>query len=402
MKSVLLPAALAIVLAGCSLNARKRETKADPPPPAAPVAQAAPANLARQAVLTAEFRPFQEVDVHAKVAGYLKKIYVDVGDHVKQGQMLALLEVPEMADDVARAKATTQLSGSNVTRARDDLERAQSAHAAAHLNYARLAEVVKTRPNLVAQQEIDDAEARDRVSEAQVSAAQAALQAAEQQVDVSRADQEKVETLSDYMRITAPFTGVITDRYADTGALIQAGTASQTQAMPVVRLSQNDLLRLVLPVPESMVPRIHLHDSVQVRVPTLNRTFEGRIARFADKLSLATRTMETEVDVPNPSLVLIPGMYAEAVLTLERRSGALAVPVAAVSDLDTNPSVMLIGPGNTLELRQVKTGIVTPDKIEILSGLNAGDLVVVGSRSQFRAGEKVDPKLTQATVAQGS
>jgi RND family efflux transporter MFP subunit len=343
-------------------------------------------------VLTAEFRPFQEVDVHAKVAGYLKKIYVDVGDRVQQGQLLAVLEIPEMADDMQRARASTQLSSANVRRAQDELERARSAHELAHLSYTRLAEVIKQRPNLVAQQEIDNAAGSDRVSEAQVSAAQAALDAAGHQVSVSEADQQKVQTLNDYAKITAPFAGVVTNRYADTGAMIQAGTASQTQAMPVIKLSQNDLLRLVLPVPESVVPRIRLGDTVEVRVPTLNRSFQGRIARFSGKVSTATRTMETEVDVPNPGLVLFPGMYAEAVLTLERKPDAVAVPLEAVRD----DSVLVVTPSGSIEERKVKTGIETPTDIEILSGLAPGELVIVGTRSQFRPGQRVQPKLPGA------
>jgi RND family efflux transporter MFP subunit len=374
--------------AGCSRGAAT-QAKDDPPAVPAPVAKAARAGLARQVTITAEFRPFQEVDLHAKVAGYLKNIYVDVGDHVKQGQLLALLEIPEMADDLARAKAAIELSDANVARAKDELDRAESAHAVAHLSYARLAAVLQTRPNLVAQQEIDDAQARDREAEAQVSAAKSALAAAGHQVRVSEADRQKVETLNLYARITAPFTGVVTNRYADTGAMIQAGTASQTQAMPVVKLSQNDLLRLVLPAPESIVPRIQLGGSVEVRVPTLNRSFGGRIARFSGKVSTATRTMETEVDVPNPSLVLMPGMYAEAVLTLERRADALAVPVGAVE----NSTVLVVDSRGTVAERRVKTGIETPDRVEILSGLKPGELVVVGSRSRFRPGQKVQPRL---------
>jgi RND family efflux transporter MFP subunit len=392
MKRLYWPASLLPVVfaAGCS-RGTITEVKADALA-VAPVARVTTADLSRRTVLTAEFRPFQEVDVHAKVAGYLKKIYVDVGDHVQQGQLLAVLEIPEMADDMQRARASTQLSNANVRRAEDELQRARSAHELAHLSYTRLAEVIKQRPNLVAQQEIDNAAGNDRVSEAQVSSAQAALDAAGQQVSVSEADQQKVQTLNDYAKITAPFTGVVTNRYADTGAMIQAGTASQTQAMPVIKLSQNDLLRLVLPVPESVVPRIRLGDTVEVRVPTLNRSFHGRIARFSGKVSTATRTMETEVDVPNPSLVLFPGMYAEAVLTLERKPEAVAVPLEAVRD----ESVLVVTPGGSIEERKVKTGIETPTDVEILSGLQPGELVIVGSRSQFRAGQRVQPKLPGA------
>src|ERR1043166_10020290 len=122
----------------------------------------------------------------------------------------------------------------------------------------------------------------------------------------------------EYTRVTAPFTGVITKRCADTGAM-------QTQSTPVVRLSQNNLLRLILPVPESAVPTVRIGQQVEVKVPTLKRSFPGRVARFSEKVSSATRPMATEGDAPNPSLLLIPGMYAELSLNLDRRNHALSV-----------------------------------------------------------------------------
>ena len=172
-------------------------------------------------------------------------------------------------------------------------------------------------------------------SGAQVAAAKSALAVAQEQVNVNLSDMQRVKTMMDYTRVTAPFAGVITRRYADKGSMIQAGTASQSQAMPLVKLSENSLLRLILPVPESAVPTVHIGQQVEVRVPTMNRSFPGKVERFADKLSLATRTMDTEVDVRNPSLLLIPGMYAEVNLTLDRPQQALAIPVVAV-DMDNS------------------------------------------------------------------
>jgi RND family efflux transporter MFP subunit len=188
---------------------------------------------------------------------------------------------------------------------------------------------------------------------------------------------------------------VITKRYADTGSMIQAGTASQTQAMPVVRLSENSLLRLILPVPESAVPTIHLGQQVEVKVQTLDRTFPGRVARFTGRLSSATRTMDTEVDVPNTNLLLMPGMYAEVDLTLAQRNRVLAIPVTAI---DANHQVMVVTPNNRIEVRQLATGLESPDKIEVKSGLNEGDLVVVAGRTNLQAGEEVKPKLTLMTA----
>ena len=392
----------AVLLAGSACSRNRAEAKADPPKAVVvPVARAAPADLARELVLTAEFRPFQEIDLHAKVAGFLKKIMVDVGDRVQQGQMIAILEIPEMNDDLTRAAAAKRRSDAELQRARDELRRAESAHAVTHLTYTRLADVSKSRPNLVAQQEIDEALGRDRVSEAGISAAKSGLAAAEHQVEVAKADEDRVKTLAAYAQITAPFTGVITRRYADTGSMIQAGTASNTQAMPVVRLSENRLLRLVLPVPESIVPRIHAGAPVEVHVPSLNRSFPGKVARFSEKVQSSTRTMETEVDVANPQLVLVPGMYAEARLTLDRKAGALAVPLGAIAAHDTTPSVLVVNAEGRLEDRPVKLGVETAQMVEVTSGLKPDELVVVGSRRQLKSGQIVQPKLVDMPDIKG-
>ena len=359
------------------------------------VTRAKTEDMSRGVVITAEFKPFQEVDVMAKVAGYVKNINVDVGSRVKEGDLLAVLEIPEMADDQARAESVLSRSRAEVDRARDELQRAEQSRSIAHLSYTRLAGVAKQKAGLIAQQEIDDAQSRDLVAEAQVSAAKSSLSAAEQQVQVSTAELQKIKTLLEYTRVTAPFTGVITKRYADKGSMIQAGTSSSTQVMPLVKLSENSLLRLVLPVPESAVPTVHIGQQVEVRVPTLARSFPGQVARFADKLATATRTMDTEVDVQNPSLVLIPGMFAEVNLTLEHRSAALTVPIPAVDvsgDEESSGQVTVVTPENHIEVRKVKLGIQTATDVEVLSGLREGDLVVTSNRSSLRAGQEVRPK----------
>ncbi|MGA9624289.1 MAG: efflux RND transporter periplasmic adaptor subunit [Bryobacteraceae bacterium] len=400
VSAVLMVALGALLTSSCSKTGNVLAATSDVPTVA--VARTTTENLSRDLILTAEFRPFQEVDVMAKVAGYIKRINVDVGDRVKQGDPLATLEIPEMADDQRRASAALERSQAEVARAGDELQRAESAHDIVHLSLQRLAAVAEKRPGLIAQQEIDDARSKDLVAEAQVASAKSELAAATDQVHVNTSDLERVRTMLDYTRVTAPFTGVVTKRYADTGSMIQAGTASQTQAMPVVRLSENSLLRLVLPVPESAVPTVHIGQQVEVRVPTLNRSFPGRVARFSDKVSLDTRTMATEVDVPNPSLVLIPGMYAEVDLTLDRRNAVLAIPVTAV-DVDSAAAtgrVMVISLNNRVEVRTISLGIETANKVEVRSGLNEGDLVVIAGRSSLQPGEEVRPKVTTMPAAQ--
>lgn len=346
--------------------------------------------------LSGEFRPFQEVDVHAKVAGYIRKIYVDVGDRVKGGQTLAVLEVPELSAQLLGADAAVRRAKDAIGRAKGDLGRAQSLHEAAHLDYERLKQAAAARPGLIAQQELDDAMAKDKEGEAQISADEAALSEAQNQLDESQAQQKEYAAMSDYTRIIAPFTGVVTKRYVDTGALVQAGTASNTQALPVVSVAETDLFRLTLPVPESAVPSVRLGTTVDVHVTALNRDFEGKVARFADDLNLETRTMHTEVDVPNKNNTIVAGMYAEVNLTLLKKEGALVLPVQALARNGQQATVLVVNSHNRVEERKVELGMEAADHVEIVSGLNANDRVIVGSRSQYRVGDTVAPKvLTQ-------
>jgi len=375
---------------------------ADPSDPPAAVARVERRTIASTLKISGEFKPFQDVDVHAKVAGYIKVISVDVGDHVKQGQTLAILEVPELAAQLAGAEAAVRRANEEIGRAQGDLERAKSAHAATHMGYQRLSDAAKTRQGLVAQQELDDAQAKDLESEAQVSSAKAALSAAQQELEVAQASKRQVAALSDYTRITAPFAGVVTNRYADTGALVAAGTSSSTQATPVVRLAQISVLRLVLPIPESVAAQIHLHDPVKVHVQALNQEIEGRVSRFADSLDVQTRTMQTEIDCDNRDGRLMPGMFTESEILLRQKANTLTVPLEAVVRNGDDATVFAVDSQNILEERHVKLGLEDNARIEVLSGFSEGDRVVIGNRSQFRSGQRVRPKVVSAQENSGA
>ncbi len=382
-----------LMLASCG---RVAHTDSAPDPPIAPtvaVAKATRRDISRTLDIAAEFRPYQDIDVYSKVAGFVKKISVDYGSRVKQGQVLAVLEVPELVDELERSAAATRQAEAEMNAAQGELNRAESVHKVAHLEYTRLADVMDKRPGLVAQQDVDGAMGKDQEAEAKVVADKAAEIAAQQQLQVAQANERKTSTLLAYTQITAPFSGVITKRYADTGAMIQQGISSHTQAMPLVRLAQSNILRLVIPVPESDVPLVKLGEPVEVTVTALNRTYKGHVARFSDQLDLETRTMHTEVDVDNPDLTLIPGMYATARLPLQRKANALTVPVQAVNRQEGKATVYSIGPEDRIDEREVQLGLETPDAVEVVSGLQANDLVVVGDRGRLRPGETVRPKI---------
>ena len=232
--------------------------------PTAGVAKVTREDLCKQVTIAAEFRPYQQVELHAKVSGYVKEMNVDFGDQVKAGQLLATLEVPELQDELDNAIAAEQ--------------HAEADYKNAHLDYTRLVAVNKEHPNLVAQQDLDTAEAKD------LSAGRRHCR--------RQGGREKFQTMVDYTHITAPFDGVVTRRYADPGALIQAGTASDTQAKSLVRVSDNYLLRLDFPVTVDYVKDVRLGDPVTVRVDSLNgKTFTGNISRFTHDVDDSTRTM---------------------------------------------------------------------------------------------------------------
>jgi RND family efflux transporter MFP subunit len=388
---------------GSTERAGIHHVDADADMPLAAVARVERHNVGSTLAIAGEFKPFQSVDVHAKVAGYIRKIYVDVGDHVKEGQTLAVLEVPELVAQLTGAEASVRAAQEQVRKAQGDLQRAKSSHVAAHSAYVRLKQAADSRAGLVAQQEVDDSEAKDLETEGQTASAEAEIAAAKQQLEVAQANQKQYAAMSAYTRIVAPFSGVITNRYADTGALLAAGTSSSTQAIPVVRLAETSKLRLVLPIPESVAAQIHLGDPVKVHVQALDQDIEGKVSRFADSLDRQTRTMETEMDFDNSAGRLIPGMYAETRLSLREKKNALTIPLQAVSRNGSDATVLVVNKQNVIEERHVRLGVDDETRVEVLSGLSDQDRVVVGSRTQFRSGETVQPKevSTRAEQAEG-
>jgi RND family efflux transporter MFP subunit len=393
--SILALSVLLLTTEACSYFSKDDPSKDQPSLPVVAVTAVTRRNMQNTLTIAAEFHPFQEIAVDAKVPGYVKKIFVDVGDHVHEGQVLAILEIPELEDQLRQNKAAVLMAQQQIDQAGAELRRDQSSYTVAHLEYTRLADVMKTHPGLVAQQDVDDAQGKDQGAEAQVAAAKANLGAAEAAVSVAKANEEKTATLFAYARIVAPFTGVITRRYADTGAMLPAGTSSSKQELPLVQLSQNDLLRLEIPIPEDDTPKIQLGTPVDVHVNALGQTVQGKVARFADSVDMSTRTMLTEVDVPNPDYKLIPGMYADASITLEQRTKAVAVPIQALHQKGGVAVAFVVNGQDHIEERSLNIGIRTGNYAEILSGLQTGERVAVSQLDQLRNGQIVEPHMMQ-------
>jgi len=388
--------AVALLASGC----RSKETSVTDAPPVAPVVIASRTALSNKLNVAGEFLPYEEVELHAKVAGYIRKINVDIGDHVRAGEVLATLDVPELNAQVVGATASVAQSREQIARAKSDVARAQADYTAVHISAQRLAQASKAQPGIIAEQELDNANAKDQAAAASVEAAKAALAATEQALGVSRASQTQVTSMADYSRIIAPFDGIVTWRYADPGALIQAGTSNAASA-PVVKVAQVSTLRLRLPVPEALASFVHEGDTVSIFVNALHKTITGTVARSTGALDPSTRTMQVEVDVKNTDGALTPGMYAQVTLNIARSGNALAVPVQAVDT--TNPqSAWLLVVDNTghVQKRGVQIGITTANRVEITSGLKEGEQVIAANLGSYTNGQKVTPKLdVMATTA---
>jgi len=390
-------AAVCVVSFGL-LSRRQTHASSEISVPRAAIATAKRQPISNTFVAAGEFIPYQEIEVHAKVTGFIKKIVVDIGDKVKEGQLLATLEVPELEAQVEGAEAGVRHSQTEISRAKEDVSRDEANHQAVHEACRRLQQAAAARPGLVAEQEIDDAIAKDRASEAQVEAAKAALLSAQEQLGVSKASRSQVTAMTDYSRIVAPFSGVITWRYADTGALVQAGT-SNTNAQPVVKLAEVDVLRLRVPVPESLAPNIHIGSNADISVQATGEHFTGKVARLTDSLDRSTRTMQVEVDVPNQQYKLSPGMYANVILSVRDHPDALTIPVQAVNRTADKTTALLVNQKNRVEVRDILTGIEEGNRVEVTSGLKEGDRVIVGNLGSFQQGELVDPRLSKFSSA---
>lgn len=388
---IIFAAGLALLLSSCSGRNSKVEADASSMVTVG-VTNVVKKTLGKELTLSSELVPFQEIDVYAKEAGYVQKLNVDYGTHVKQGQVMATLEIPELQAQIDEDQADIKNASSQGVRAQHELARYEAQYNAVHLEFTRLNGVFQTQPGVVAQQEVDDAQGKDLAAASQVDAGKAALEAAQSQMAAAKAKLVHDQALFDYSKIAAPFSGVVTERYANLGTLMQAGIGSSTQAMPLVRLSEDDLFRLVIPVPESYVHYIRVGDPVTVNVPSLNRTFPGKVARFSVDVRSDTRTMHTEVDVPNPKHLLLPGLYAEAELSLDQRPDVTSIPVQALNHEGNKSWVFVVNHDDQLEDRPVELGLQTSSFAEIVSGLNAGEQVVVSDRSGLKPGQKVHPQ----------
>lgn len=388
---LLLLASAAAFFTGCS-GTQKVDASSGPAPESAVTVAVAPVArhpISRAITISSELVPYQEIDLYAKESGYLKQLLVDYGTRVKKGQLVAELEIPELQMQLQQDAAAIKNQQELVQQFQHQAERVGAQVNMYELQFKRLKSVADSKPGMVAQQEVDDADDKYLAAQAQYEAAKSSVSSAQSELAAAQAREQRDRVLFEYSKIYAPFAGIITQRYANEGTLVQAGTSSSTNVLPIAKLSEDDLFRLVIPVPESYVKYIHVGDPVAVHVSSLDRNFPGTVKRFSTDVNQSTRTMHTEVDVPNPGWVLMPGLYADATITLEKKNDALTIPLQAVTQNGNGATVDVVTPENRIEVRPIQLGLESANLAEVVSGLRNGEKVVVSDRASLKAGNMV-------------
>lgn len=312
----------------------------------------------------------QETQIYARSSGYVRSLRVDLGDAVTEGQALAVIDNPEVDQELRQVQAA-------VAQARAALQQARTQRELARAEAARYAALVTS--GIVSQQETAARQAQAEVTAANVSAAEAALASTEANV-------RRLQELKSFATVRAPFDGTITARGVEVGQLVTAGTTAGTA---MFRVSKTDVVRVMVNVPQAYAPGVHVGAAVTVRLREFpGRSFRGTIARTAGALDAATRTLVTEVRVPNADRALLAGMYSQLTLQLERASAPLYVPSTAlvVNALGTRMAVV---EGGVIHWHPVQIDADLGDRVAVATGLGEGDQVVVTPSDRLTEGMRV-------------
>jgi RND family efflux transporter MFP subunit len=336
----------------------------------------------------ATLEAFEVTDLFAKVSGYLSEVRVDIGDHVKAGQVLAVISVPEMENELAEDKAQLDSKQRSLVTAERQVDHNKANVALQDVTLKRQEELFKARN--IAPQDLDQARANADIAKADVGVAEANLAFAAAQVNLAAATVERIKTLIAYAQIVAPFDGVVARRLVNRGDLVQAATSTRTT--PLFTVQRIDTIRVFCDVPENDVPHLHLGDTAIVKPYGFEgKPFLGTVTRFSLALNPETRNMRTEIDLPNPDERLYPGMYAEVSLEMNRRPDALTVPAAAVGSDNVGNFVYTIT-DNRVTRVGINIGLTDNGRTEVTGGLSKDTLVVTPFRGAPSPGTAVQPR----------
>src|SRR6266851_992947 len=370
-------------------------TKAESPP-RVEVVHPRRATVAKRLQTNATLEAFEESDLFAKVSGYLSDVRVDIGDHVKAGQVLAVIDIPEMEQELAEAKAQLESKQSSLEIARRQLDHFK-ANVMLQNALLKRREELGAAGHFISDRTLDEVRANAEIAKADLGVAEANRALAANEVDVAAATVEKIKALLAYTQIVAPFDGVVSRRQVNRGDLVQAATATRTtpSAGSLFTVQRIDTIRVFCDVPEDDVPHLHVGDPAIVRPSGFDgKPFIGKVTRFSLRLDPETRNMRTEIDLPNPRERLYPGTYAVVSLEMNRRPDVLTVPATAVgSDGDGN-FVYTITDHRITRLA-VKTGLTDNGRIEVIEGLSEETLVVASTKGAPPLRTAVQPQMAR-------
>jgi RND family efflux transporter MFP subunit len=351
------------------------------------VARPQRATLAQRLQSNATLEAFEETDLFAKISGYVSAVHADIGDHVAAGQLLAIVEVPEMDKELIEAKAQLDAKQKALETARREVDHNKANLALQEVTLKRQEILFKGRA--ITDQTLDEIRSKAEIAKADLGVADANRAFAAAQVDVAAATVEKIQTLLAYSRIIAPFDGVVSRRLVNRGDLVQAPTASRTT--PLFTVERIDTIRVFCDIPENDVSHLRIGDPAIVKPFGLDgRTFTGTVTRIAFRLNPETRNMRTEIDLPNPDERLYPGMYAEVALAMDRRPDVLTVPLSAVGT-DANGSFVNIVADDHVARLPIKIGLTDNGRVEVMDGLAEDATVIVSAKGAPPPGTAVQP-----------
>lgn len=334
-------------------------------------------------VLPGNIQPIAEAPILARADGYLQRRLVDIGDHVRSGQPVAEIEAPELADQIAQAKAVVQQAQAGIDQAQANYQQGKTDMELARLTAERSARLV-TR-GAVSRQDDDQAQAQFKAKTASLDSLDKAIAVQRANLAAAQSNVARLEKLLGYQVVRAPFDGVITLRNVDAGALVTAGNTL------LYRIAQLGTLRTYLNVPQNYASSVRSGQAAILTVSNLpGRTFKGAVARTSSSLDPSSRTLLVEVHLPNPNNELLPGMYADVELTEVRAEPPLVVPSEALILRAEGAQVAVVTSDRIVHLQKIQPGRDYGDRLEVVSGLNEGDMVIANPGDAAREGMKVD------------
>ena len=346
-------------------------------------------------VLPGNIQAVTEAPILARANGYIKRRYADIGDRVKEGQVLAEIDAPELNQQILQAKATVDQANSTVEQAQAALQQGHSNENLAQVTAQRWENLSKK--GVVSRQENDTYQAQWAAQQANVNALEKAVAAARNNAAAVEANVARLNDLLAYQTVRAPFAGVITLRNVDAGALVNEGNTL------LYRIAQTDRLRTYLNVPQADAGSVRVGQQAVLVVPDLpGHGFPGAVTRTANALDPATRTLLVEVQVPNPGALLMPGMYAQVDLSVLRKDPPLLIPGDTLVVRSDGPQVAVVAPDGRVHFARIQLGRDFGDRLEVLSGLEDGQQVVVNPSDAIREGAQVKPVAAKETAAPAS